>query len=130
MTSTCTTKEIRWLVQVECKWCDELNRDNFKQKLYMACNLWEEAPLPSLYYILCLSTWATSKRHFFLGFPSGSPKTNFYYPKTLDDHIFFKLSFFEHTMAISYSFQKDLSNSVLHAPIGDHLTLALKGFVV
>jgi hypothetical protein len=27
-------------------------------------------------------------------------------------------------------FQKDLSKGVLHAPIIDHLTLALKGFVV
>jgi hypothetical protein len=33
-------------------------------------------------------------------------------------------------MTISYSPQKDLSNNVLHAPIGDHLTPALRGFVV
>jgi hypothetical protein len=25
-------------MQVKCKWC----KDNFKHKLYMACNLWEE----------------------------------------------------------------------------------------
>ncbi len=32
----------------EWKWCGEFSKDNFKHKLYMACNLWEEAPLPSL----------------------------------------------------------------------------------
>jgi hypothetical protein len=31
---------------------------------------------------------------------------------------------------ISYNSQKDLSNGVLHAPIGDDLTFFLKGFVV
>jgi hypothetical protein len=34
-------------MQVEWKWCNESNKDNFKHKLYMARNLWEEAPLPS-----------------------------------------------------------------------------------
>jgi hypothetical protein len=34
-------------VQVEWKWCDGLSRDNLKNKLYRARNLWEEAPLPS-----------------------------------------------------------------------------------
>jgi hypothetical protein len=48
MKSTCTTKERRQLVQIEFKWCDELNRDNFKHKFYTAYNLWEEAPFPSL----------------------------------------------------------------------------------
>ncbi len=33
-------------------------------------------------------------------------------------------------MTISYSPQKDLSNNVLYTPIGDHLTPALRGFVV
>jgi hypothetical protein len=48
MKSTYTTKKKRWLVQVEWKWCDGLSRDNLKHKFYMAHNLWEEAPLPSL----------------------------------------------------------------------------------
>jgi hypothetical protein len=34
-----TTKERRWLVQVECKWYDGLGRDNLKHKFYMAHNL-------------------------------------------------------------------------------------------
>ncbi len=46
--STYITKERRWLVQIERKWCGGLNKDNFKHKFYMARNLWEEAPLPSL----------------------------------------------------------------------------------
>jgi hypothetical protein len=28
--------------------CDKFSRDNLKHKFYTACNLWEEAPLPSL----------------------------------------------------------------------------------
>jgi hypothetical protein len=36
----------------------------------------------------------------------------------------------EHKRAIAYSPQKDFSNGVLHAPIKDHLTFALRGFVV
>jgi hypothetical protein len=36
------------LMQIECKWCGGLNKDNFKHKLYMAYNLCEEAPLFSL----------------------------------------------------------------------------------
>jgi hypothetical protein len=48
MKSTYTTMEKRWLIQVDYKWCDGLSKDNFKHKLYMACNLWEEAPLHSL----------------------------------------------------------------------------------
>ncbi len=38
--------------------------------------------------------------------------------------------FFENVREISYNSQKDLSNSVKHAPIRLHLTLAFKGFVV
>jgi hypothetical protein len=53
MKSTYTTKERRELMPIEHKWCGELSKDNFKHKFYMACNLWEEAPLPSLYYTLC-----------------------------------------------------------------------------
>jgi hypothetical protein len=48
MKSTCTTKKRGWLMQVEWKWCNGLSKDNFKHKFYMVCNLWKEAPLPSL----------------------------------------------------------------------------------
>jgi hypothetical protein len=37
---------------------------------------------------------------------------------------------FEHVKAIMHSPQKDISNDLLHVPIKDHLTLALKGFVI
>jgi hypothetical protein len=36
----------------------------------------------------------------------------------------------EHARAIFYSFQKDIFNGVLQAPIRAHLALTLKGFVV
>jgi hypothetical protein len=48
MKSTYTTKKKKQLVQVEWKWRDRLNRDNLKHKFYTTCNLWEEAPVPSL----------------------------------------------------------------------------------
>jgi len=41
-----------------------------------------------------------------------------------------KKIFLDHARPISYSPQKDISNSVLHAPIEDHLALAIRGFVV
>jgi hypothetical protein len=50
MISIGTTKTRGWLMQVEWKWCSEFSRENFKHKLYMTCNLWEEAPFPSLLY--------------------------------------------------------------------------------
>jgi hypothetical protein len=37
---------------------------------------------------------------------------------------------FEHVKAITHSLQKYISNGLLHAPIKDHLTFALRGFVV
>jgi hypothetical protein len=48
MRSTYITKKKRRLVQVEWKCDNGLSKDNFKHKLYLAHNLWEEAPLPSL----------------------------------------------------------------------------------
>jgi hypothetical protein len=48
MKSTCTTKKRGQLMQIEWKWCDRLSRDDLKHKLYIAHNLWEEAPFPSL----------------------------------------------------------------------------------
>ncbi len=29
-------------MQIECKWCDGLNKNNLKHKLYMTHNLWED----------------------------------------------------------------------------------------
>ncbi len=63
-------------------------------------------------------------------FSQDSQNWNFYCPKALDIHIFFKSTILEHVITLSYSPQKVLSNGVLHAPIKDHLTFALKGFVV
>ncbi len=39
-------------------------------------------------------------------------------------------NFLEHRTTITYSFQKYLSNGVLFAPIGNHLTPTLRGFVI
>jgi hypothetical protein len=61
-------------MQVKWKWCDKLSMDNLKHKLYTTCNLWKEAPIPSLQYILCLSMGTTSKCHFSLGILSGNPQ--------------------------------------------------------
>jgi hypothetical protein len=72
-------------MQVEWKWCNKLSRDNLKHELYTAHNLWEEAPLLSL-YILCASSQGL---HPNVIFPWDS-----YCPKTLDAHIFIKSSSF------------------------------------
>jgi hypothetical protein len=39
-------------------------------------------------------------------------------------------AYLEHVRVIYYNPQKDLSSIVLHNPIKDHLTPALRGFVV
>jgi hypothetical protein len=63
--------------------------------------------------------------------PSGSPKI-----KTFIVSKFWTLisssnqAFLEHARAIIYNPQKDLFNNASHALTGDHLTPALKGFVV
>jgi hypothetical protein len=38
-------------VQMKWKWCGGFSRDNLNHKFYTTCNLWEEAPLPSLYSV-------------------------------------------------------------------------------
>jgi hypothetical protein len=55
---------------------------------------------------------------------------DFYCFETLDIHIFPKSSLFGTCKEISYSLQNHLSNGVLHAPIGDDLTLVLKGLMI
>ncbi len=52
--STYTTKERGWLVQVECKWCDGLNRDNLRHKLYTSLQPLGggTTPLPIIYYVI------------------------------------------------------------------------------
>jgi hypothetical protein len=98
MRSTCITKKRGQLMQVEWKWCDGLNKDNLKNKLYTTCNLWEEAPLPSLYYILCFSIGTTSKCHFSPGLPSdsqvGVPKLGLLLSQNFGCSYFFQIKFF------------------------------------
>jgi hypothetical protein len=43
---------------------------------------------------------------------------------------FSKQAYLEYVKAISYRFQKDLANNVLHCPIEDHLTIVLMQFVI
>jgi hypothetical protein len=43
-------------MEIEHKWCGGLSKENLKHKLYMAHNLWEEAPLPP-YSIFFDSLW-------------------------------------------------------------------------
>ncbi len=123
MKSTCTTKKRKWLMQVECKWCNALNKDNLKHKLYTTCNLWEEASIPP-YNIICDSLWVYN------------PNDKF--KKKIETLVVPKLwtlisssnqTFLEHVKALPYSLEKDLSK-LYHAPIGNHLTPALRGFMV
>jgi hypothetical protein len=67
-----TTKQKRRFVQIKHKWCNKLNRDNLKFKLYTSYNLYEEAPLPSLY-----NTFSRESQNW-----------DFYYLETLIIYIF------------------------------------------
>ncbi len=118
-------------MQIEWKWWGRLSRDNLKHKFYTTRNLWEEAPLFSLWYIMCLFIRTTSKCHFSLKLLSGSPKTRtFTIPKLWTPMSFSNQISFENERAISYSPWKYLSNSVYYGWIEPHLTPAFKGFVV
>jgi len=67
----------------------------------------------------------------FPGLPNGSPKIGTII--VLKFWMFIcssKQAFLEHTRVISYNLQKYAFKSVLHTPIGDHLTLVLRDFVV
>jgi hypothetical protein len=69
---------------------------------------------------------ATSKWHFFLRLPNGILVVS-----KLWTFIFFSNQIYlEYAREISYNPQKDLYNGALHAPIEDHLTPILRGFVV
>ncbi len=48
----CTMKQKGQLVQVGCKWCDGLNRDNFKFKTQHGSQPLRKGTTPSLYFIL------------------------------------------------------------------------------
>jgi hypothetical protein len=93
MISTCITKKKRQLMQVEWKWCDKFNRDNLKHKLYMTCNLLEEAiPLLILYSMTLHKDYI--QMLLFLETPKWeSQNWDFCCPKTLDAYIFLKIKF-------------------------------------
>jgi hypothetical protein len=111
MKSTCTTKKRGRLVQVKWKWCNGLNRDNLKHKLYMTRKFWEEAPLSSLLYILCMSMGSTSKCHFSPRLPSGSPIIGILVVPKFWIFIFFSNQVcFESARKISYVPSKYLFN--------------------
>jgi len=87
MKSTCTTKERGWLVQVECKWCNKLSRDNLKHKFYTAPTCGKR------HHSLPLVDFVTLRMGYIqmTFFPKiGTPVV----PKTLDVHIFLKSNLF------------------------------------
>ncbi len=128
--STCTTKKRERLVQVEHKWCDGFSKDKFKHKLYTAHNLWEEAPLCSLQYILKLFTGTTSKWHFFLRFSSASPNFGTFVVLKLWMLISFSNQFVWNKQVHYFITLKKIFLVVYCAPIRDNLTPVLRGFVV
>jgi hypothetical protein len=74
---------------------------------------------------------ATSKWHFFLGLPSGSPKIKTLIVLKLWILIYSsKQAYLEYAKPISYNLQKGFSNNVLHAPTEDQLIIVLMGFVI
>jgi hypothetical protein len=92
MKSTYRTKEKGWLMQIECKWCSRLSRHSLKHKLYVICDLWEEASLPSIF---CDSLQGYIQMALFLEIPKKeSQNWDLYYPEILDIHIFLNSSLF------------------------------------
>ncbi len=80
-------------------------------------------PLPILYD----SPWGLHPNDIFFG----SPKIGtLVVLKSWTFISSFNQVFLDHVKELYYSPQKDLSNSVLHVPIKNHLSLALRGFVV
>jgi len=113
MRSICTTKKKRRLMQVEWKRCDIFNKDNFNHEFYTTHNLWEEASLPSPIVCFVFFAGTTSKCHFSLGLPSGSPKTRTFVVQKLWMFISFSNQvYFENARVISYRPEKDLFNGV------------------
>jgi hypothetical protein len=103
MRSTYTINERRQLLQVKWKWCSELSRDNLKHKIFKTHNLWEETPLPSLYYIMCFYVKTISKRHFSPRLSNVSPKTTtLVVPKLWKLISFSNKVFFQNVTLISY----------------------------
>jgi hypothetical protein len=61
----------------------------------------------------------------------GVPKLRLFLSQKNGHSYFFQIKFFlEHVRATSYNPQKDFYKRVSHTPIKDHLTLALRRFVV
>jgi hypothetical protein len=79
-----------WLVQVERKWCDEFNRDNFKQKLLQGL---EPLGRGTIHFPIVFSVTLHGGYIKMTFFPK-TPKWNFCCFKTLDIHIFLKSSIF------------------------------------
>jgi len=103
--------------------CNGLNKDNLKPSFTRPPNLCEEAPLPSLYYNLCLFVGTTSKCQV-------DQNQDSYCFKNVDAHVFFKSSFLKNMRIISYSPPKNLSNGISHTPISVHVTPTFKEYMV
>jgi len=118
MRSTYIIKEKRQLLQVKWKWCSELSKDNFKHKIYKTHNLWEETPLPSLYYIiLCAFSWGL---HPNVTFPRDSQmwvlKLWFLLFQNFGSSYLFQIKFFskmwpQHLISLKLSFQQCIAHS-------------------
>ncbi len=121
------TKKRRRLMQVERKWCGKLSRDNLKHKLYTTRKLFKRKHHSPPYGILYDSPRELHPNGiFFLGLP----KLGLILSQGFEHAYLPQINFLEHARALYYGLQKDLSNDVLHALIGNHSTLTLRGFVV
>jgi hypothetical protein len=117
-------------VQVECKWCDRLRKDNFKHKVYTVRNLGKKHHSPP-YNIFYDSPWGLHPNDTFSRTPKWESQN--WDSCCLELWTLISLSkqaCLDCTRKISYNVQKDLFNGVLHAPIKYHLIPSLRGFVV
>jgi hypothetical protein len=117
-------------MQVERKWCDGLSKTTSSTSFTQPATFGRRHHSPT-YSIFYDSLWGLHPNGiFFKSLKWESQNWDFCCLKTLDIRIFLKSSFFwDHARALYYS-QKDISNGVSHVPIKNHLTLALRGFLV
>jgi hypothetical protein len=105
MKSTCTTKKRGRLVQIECKWCNEFNKNNLKHKLCTTHTL-EGGTTP----LLIVNFVTLRKGYIQMTFFPKTPKIGTFVVLTFWTFIYsLNQVFLEHAKALFNSLQKIFS---------------------
>jgi hypothetical protein len=115
-------------MQIECKWCSRLSRHSLKHKLYVICDLYEEASLPSF---LCDSLQGYIQMALFFRdsqkeIPKLGPLLSWNFGRSyLPQFKPFWSIWGNYFIALKWYFQHYIT-----CPNQNYLTLILRGFVV